>query len=72
MPHWGCACGTSNNWASRIVCRGCGKQAPRRIINNAAAAAAKASAAPRHEASRKPRGAWAKGPPVHKGSDDDD
>ena len=30
-PNWGCgACGTDGNWASRTVCRHCGKTAPYR------------------------------------------
>ena len=31
-PNWGCgACGMDGNWATRTVCRQCGKQAPYRI-----------------------------------------
>ena len=31
-PNWGCgACGTDGNWATRTVCRQCGKSAPYRI-----------------------------------------
>ena len=32
FPTWGCACGTDGNWASRVVCRGCRRQAPTRIL----------------------------------------
>ena len=31
-PNWGCGgCGTDGNWATRTVCRHCGKSAPNRI-----------------------------------------
>lgn len=35
MPHWGCACGEASNWASRLVCRACGKHAPRSVADRA-------------------------------------
>lgn len=40
-PCWGCPCGEANNWASRLCCKGCAKQAPRRIAAAARAAAEK-------------------------------
>ena len=35
MPHWGCSCGEVDNWANRIVCRGCGKMGPKRVVAKA-------------------------------------
>ena len=37
-PRWSCSCGMDGNWASRVVCRECGKLAPQRIANAARAA----------------------------------
>eukprot|EP00973_Karenia_brevis_P066003 9173778-Karenia_brevis.AAC.1 len=43
-PFWGCSCGESSNFASRLECRGCGKPAPARIAKAAKAADAEARA----------------------------
>ena len=40
LPHWGCGCGESNNWACRIRCKCCERWAPQ-TTQNAARAAAK-------------------------------
>ena len=44
-PFWACACGSANNYASRIKCR-CGKDAPHRILHAAREAAKRANTAP--------------------------
>ena len=38
-PVWCCACGEGNNWASRIKCKGCNRNAPQSVVNRAKAAA---------------------------------
>ena len=64
-PSWSCGCGAADNWACRIRCRKCGRDAPHRIR----LAAEKASKSPRGaEASNKQHqhrqtSAWAAGPP---------
>ena len=41
-PHWGCGrCGESANWASRLVCKQCGKAAPQATADKARAEAKK-------------------------------
>ena len=37
-PLWGCGCGRDDNFASRVVCCGCGREAPEPIRNRAYAA----------------------------------
>ena len=37
-PYWACNCGEHANFASRLKCRGCGKQAPQKIKSAALAA----------------------------------
>ena len=37
-PLWGCSCGCDDNFASRVVCCGCGREAPEPIRNRAYAA----------------------------------
>ena len=38
LPHWKCGCGFDKNWASRIRCRECDRNAPQRVIAKAHAA----------------------------------
>ena len=58
-PHWGCNCGEASNWASRLNCRQCGRQASGKVV-----AAAKANAkAPAPSKPKGPGGAWSAGPP---------
>ena len=64
-PHWACFCGTGWNYASRIKCRGCGRDAPQRICNSAREAAKRASTKPAFDRPRGAGGAWSKGPPNH-------
>ena len=59
-PAWSCNCGQDGNWACRIVCRACGKSAPRSIADKARAAAQQN---PVPSVPRQPQGSWAKGPP---------
>jgi hypothetical protein len=35
---WGCQCGTDDNYHTRVSCRGCGRRAPTKVIEQAAAA----------------------------------
>ena len=34
-PEWACSCGCAHNWASRTKCKGCGREAPRSILDKA-------------------------------------
>ena len=34
-PEWSCSCGCDRNWASRTKCKGCGREAPRSILDKA-------------------------------------
>ena len=53
-PVWGCSCGESANWASRIKCKACGKAAPQTIADKAKAASKRAQAAPPEPTARRP------------------
>ena len=44
MPGWGCKCGVDENWACRVLCRGCGAAAPQSVREKAVAADKKAAA----------------------------
>ena len=50
-PWWGCKCGEGANWACRLACRACGRQAPRSIAD---AARANAEAKPGAKVGGKP------------------
>ena len=55
-PAWACHCGFGANWACRIRCRDCGRQAPRSILDKATAAArAAASVEPPRTGSAAPQ-----------------
>ena len=59
-PVWGCRCGQSDNFASRIECRGCGKPAPRTVLDKAKAAdAERGTGAPKTNGKPAARGAAA-------------
>ena len=58
-PCWKCGCGEPSNWACRIKCRHCGRDAPVKVV--AAAKAAHKQPAPTYASG--PKGAWAAGPP---------
>ena len=46
-PHWACGmCGELHNWASRVVCRGCRRDAPGHVLHRALAAADRVVAQP--------------------------
>ena len=53
-PVWGCSCGESTNWASRIKCKACGKAAPQTIADKAKAASKKAQMATPEPTARRP------------------
>lgn len=61
-PCWGCTCGENNNWACRIVCRGCGREAPERIRTRARKEHKK-YVVPSFAKGRQLRGSWAYGSP---------
>ena len=63
LPQWSCSCGTAGNWASRLRCRGCGKEAPARIRIAAEKAARETAKTPKGAQPRQPQGAWASGAP---------
>ena len=44
-PHWGCGCGYSENWASRIRCLKCNREVPAQFRKRAQQGAAEAKAA---------------------------
>ena len=62
-PTWCCSCGVAGNWASRVRCRGCNKQAPARIRSDAEKAAKSVASTPAAVQPRQPRGAWTHGHP---------
>ena len=55
-PFWSCGCGEADNFASRIACRSCRRDAPRSILNKARAAHKSAVSAGNHGAAREGRG----------------
>eukprot|EP00972_Heterocapsa_arctica_P099533 14686464-Heterocapsa_arctica.AAC.1 len=40
---WGCQCGTNDNYMDRTICRGCGRRAPAKCLEKAAAGHKEAS-----------------------------
>ena len=62
-PTWSCGCGQSCNFASRIRCRGCNRDAPGRIRAAAEKAHKQAATAPKVQSHQLPRGAWKNGAP---------
>lgn len=72
QPYWICSsCCDDRNWACRIQCRTCHKDASSKVIK-AARAAHKVATAPSPKAApqRAPGGAWSNGPPQSKLVDD--
>ena len=53
-PVWGCSCGESANWASRLKCKTCGRAAPQTVADKAKAASKQTQAAPPDPATRRP------------------
>ena len=65
LPTWSCSCGQDGNWASRIICRGCGKNAPKSISEKARAAAKQQQI--QQSQPQQAQGKWANGPPQQTG-----
>ena len=64
FPLWGCRCGSTSNWASRIKCK-CGAPAPTRVIQAAKREAASIKSQPANAGAPRAKGKWANGPPKH-------
>ena len=65
LPFWGCSCGESKNWASRLACRWCGKGAAQSIADKAKHAAKQfeiQGPQPAPLGGRRPKGVRAYGP----------
>ena len=62
-PSWSCGCGQSGNFASRVRCRGCKRDAPARIRTAAEKAHKRDAFAPPVSSHAPPRGAWKDGAP---------
>ena len=62
-PLWLCSCGCSTNWASRLLCRDCGRRCSGKVESNAQRAhleALKGRPKPKPSVHQEPRGAWAR------------
>ena len=62
-PLWCCGCGEDANWASRLRCRTCGRDAPARIRASAQKADKEAKLVPKGSPQPMPQGKWASGAP---------
>ena len=62
-PTWSCGCGQAGNFACRIRCRGCNRDAPARIRTSAEKANKESVAVPKVSAHPQPRGYWQQSAP---------
>ena len=53
-PVWGCSCGESANWTSRLKCKTCWRAAPQKVADKATAASKQVQAAPPEPTERRP------------------